>query len=110
VNWPAIIKHSDDAELVYVSDQAAWNSDPELHGFEYDETDYLIDASGKIFTLANRENEYVNPEPNGNAMALPEILGLIKAHAAQKGSCCVAKLYAPTIREAFKLVESLDEA
>jgi hypothetical protein len=43
-------------------------------------------------------------------MALLEILGLIKAHAAQKGSCCAAKLYAPTIREAFKIVESLDEA
>jgi hypothetical protein len=43
-------------------------------------------------------------------MELQEILGLIKAHAAQKGSCCVAKLYAPTIVDAFKMVESLDEA
>ncbi|MFZ0470752.1 MAG: DUF4144 family protein [Thiogranum sp.] len=110
MNWPAIIKHSDDAELVYVSDQTAWNCDAELHRFDYDESDYLIDASGNIFTLSSRDNEYVKPEPNGNAMALPEILGLIKAHAAQKGSCCVAKLYAPTIREAFKIVESLDEA
>jgi hypothetical protein len=109
VNWPAIIKHSGDAELIYVSDETEWNNDAELHGAGYDETDYLIDSSGKIFTLTNRDNKHVNPEPNGNAIALHELLGLIKAHAAQTGSCCVAKLYAPTIVEAFKIVESLNE-
>jgi len=110
VNWPAIVRHFDDAELIYVSDQTAWNCHAELHGFDYDDTDFLIDSSGNIFSLTNRENEYVKPEPNGSAMTLSEVLGLIKAHAAQNGSCCVAKLYAPTIRQAFKIVESLDEA
>ena len=37
---------------------------------------------------------------------LEEILGLVKAHAAQAGSCCVAKLYAPSIDEAFKIAKS----
>jgi hypothetical protein len=109
VNWPGIIKHSDDAELIYVSDQTEWDNDADLYYSKYDESDYLIDSSGNIFTLTTKENNYVNPEPDGNSMALYEILGLIKAHAAQKGSCCVAKLYAPTIIEAFKIVESLDE-
>ena len=109
VNWPGIIKHSGDAELIYVSDQAEWDSDADLHSSEYDESDYLVDSSGKLFSLTARENNHVEPRPSGESIALQEILGLIKAHAAQKGSCCVAKLYAPTIADAFKIIESLDE-
>ena len=109
VIWPAIIKHSDDPELIYVRDQTEWENDLELHYFEYDENDYLFDSSGKTYTLEEKENFYINPEPNGDAMSLQEILGLVKAHAAQQGSCCVAKLYAPSIVEAFKIVESLNE-
>ena len=109
MNWPAIIKHSDDAELVYVSDQSEWDKDADLHGFAYDESDYLIDSSGDIYTLTKRSNKNVKPEANGDSISLIEFLGLVKAHAAQKGSCCVAKLYAPTIGDAFKIVESLNE-
>ena len=109
MNWPGIIKYSDDAELIYVSDQTEWDNDADLHYFEYDESDYLIDLSGNIFSLTMRENKYVKPEPCGESMPLQDILGLIKAHAALKGTCCVAKLYAPTIAEAFKIVESLNE-
>ena len=108
IHWPCIIKHSDDAELVYVSDQTVWDNDTDLHDFAYDESDLLIDSSGMIFGLTGREQGYVKPDPRGNSMALQDILGLIKAHAAQKGSCCVAKLYAPTIEEAFKIVASLE--
>ena len=43
----------------------------------------------------------------GDIKSLEEILGLVKAHAAQAGSCCVAKLYAPTIPDAYKIVQSL---
>lgn len=110
MNWPGIIKHADDAELIYVSDQSAWDKDADLHFFEYDESDYLVDSNGKIYSLSKRLNNSVIPEPRGEPMTLQDILGLIKAHAAQKGSCCVAKLYAPTIHEAFKIVESLDES
>jgi hypothetical protein len=109
LNWPGIIKHSGDAELTYVSDQAEWDSDADLHDFEFDEVDYLIDSNGKLFNLTKREDHYVKPEVSGHSMTLDEILALVKAHAAQKGSCCVAKLYAPTIDEAFKIVASLEE-
>jgi hypothetical protein len=110
VNWPAIVKHSDDAELIYVGDEAEWNNDAELYSCEYDVTDCLIDAAGNVFSLTNKKNKRIIPEPNGDSVGLDELLGLIKAHAAQKGSCCVAKLYAPTIAEAFKIVASLNEA
>ena len=109
MNWPCIIKHSDDAELVYVGDQSEWDYDADLHCFEYDESDCLIDSSGDIYTLTKPCNKFVKPEASGDSMSLVEILGLVKAHAAQKGSCCVAKLYAPTISGAFKIVESLNE-
>lgn len=109
VNWPGIIKHSDDAELVYVGDQSAWDNEADLHYIKYDESDCLIDASGNIYTLTKQGNKHVKPEPNGVSMSLDEILGIVKAHAAQSGSCCVSKLYAPTIYHAFKIVESLNE-
>ena len=109
VNWPAIIKHSGDPELIFVSSQTEWENDVDLHYFEYEETDYLVDSSGKIYTLNKKESFYINPESNGGSKSLKEILGLVKAHAAQQGSCCVAKLYAPSIIEALKIVESLNE-
>ena len=109
LNWPGVIKHADAAELVYVRDQAAWESDADLHAFEYEASDLLIDASGRLFTLTEKSNGSVQPKPNGETMELRDILGLVKAHAAQKGSCCVAKLYAPSIAEAFKIVASLEE-
>jgi hypothetical protein len=109
VKWPGIIKHSDDAELIYVSDQDEWDNDADLHYFEYDESDYLIGSNGETYRLDKRKNKYVVPESRGTTMTLQNILGLVKAHAAQRGSCCVAKLYAPTIIDAFKIVESLNE-
>jgi len=109
INWPGIIKHSDDAELIYVSDQSEWDNDTDLHNFEYDESDYLIDVTGHIFGLTTGENNCVKPQFRDESMVLEDILGLVKAHASQKGSCCVAKLFAPTIVDAFKIVESLNE-
>ena len=109
MNWPGIIKFSDDAELIYVGDQSGWYNADDIHQFEYDESDHLIDCSGNIYTLTRRTNKQVIPEASGDSLSLDEILGLVKAHAAQQGSCCVAKLYAPTISDAFKIVESLNK-
>lgn len=109
IKWPVIIKHSDDAELIYICDHDEWLGDAELHDMDYEESDFLIDSSGHLFNLTTRANKLVNPQPLGESMTLDAVLGLVKAHAAQKGSCCVAKLYAPTISDAFKIVESLNE-
>lgn len=109
MNWPGIIKRYDDAELIYISDQSEWDNDADLHYVEYDEFDCLIDSSGSVYTLTKRSDDAVKPQANGNSMSLNEILGLVKAHAAQKGSCCVSKLYTRTIGDALKIVESLSE-
>ena len=84
-------------------------NDADLHNHKYDESDYLIDSSGNLYSLSKRNNGYVEPKKNGNAMPLSEILELIKAYAAQNGECCVSKMYAPTIDDAFKIVASLND-
>ena len=109
LTWPAIIKYPDDAELLYIHNQAEWDSDSGLHSFNYDESDCLIDSVGKIFHLTKRFNNIVQPELTTDIKQLEEILGLVKGHASQMGSCCVSKLYAPSIIEAFKIVKSLND-
>lgn len=110
VNWPAIIKHADDEELIYVRDQAEWDGDMDLHGAVYDEADVLIDVTGQLYGLTTRLHLHVMPSARHASMSLLDILGLIKSHAAETGSCCVAKLYAPTIHDAFTMLASLNEA
>jgi hypothetical protein len=110
INWPAIIQHAGDAELVYVGDQAQWETNSELQQTTYHESDVLIDSQGHTFSFATRNNQLIQPQARSETLSLNEILGLVKAHAAQKGSCCVAKLYAPTIKDALAMVASLDES
>jgi hypothetical protein len=110
IDWPAIIKYADDAELQFISDETVWRNDPDLHDYGYAESDCLVDVSGTLYSLSYKVNGCINPQPAGRSMGLQEILGLVKAHAAQKGSCCVARLYAPTIADAFAIVASLDDA
>lgn len=110
MNWPAIIKHADDEELIYVCDQGEWDSDADLHGVVYDEADFLIDATGQLYGLTAQLNKHVIPTARHASMPLLDILSLIKSHAASTGSCCAAKLYAPTIVDAFKILASLNKA
>jgi len=107
--WPAIIKYPDDAELLYIHNQTEWDSDSGLHSFHYDEMDYLIDSTGQTFNLTKKLNDIVQPELTTDTKQLEEVLGLVKGHASQMGSCCVSKLYAPSISEAFKIVKSLSD-
>jgi len=108
INWPAIVKYTDDAELTYFNGQTEWENNINLRLTDFEETDYLIDSSGAIYSLIQTENDNVIPKLTGNSKTLNEVLGLVKEHASQAGSCCVAKLYAPTIEDAFKIVQSLN--
>lgn len=106
INWPAIIKFSNDAELVYITNQSCWDNDAELQLTQFDESDCLIDSSGAVFNLTNIPNTHIQIIPTGESKTLTEILGLVKEHSALSGSCCIAKLYAPTILDAYKMVEA----
>lgn len=110
VNWPVIVKQAGDAELIYIRDQQAWDNDSDLHVYDYDESDYLIDSSGHTFSLTHKIDSRVNPTSSGSKKTPVEILGLVKAHASQAGSCCVAKLYASSVNDAFEIVRSVNEA
>ena len=109
VNWPAVIKFSGDAELIYVADQAEWENDPDLYSADYSEADYLVDSAGDVYRLTIKADKRVKPEWTGEARALLQMLGLVKAHAAQSGCCCVSKLHAPSIREALEIVAAVNQ-
>ncbi|MEJ2141886.1 MAG: DUF4144 family protein [Gammaproteobacteria bacterium] len=104
-DWPVIIKHQGDAELTYIHDQDEWEVIFKSGDIDFDDTDLLIDSSGTTFSIS--EGGFVT---NNATQSLESILGLVKAHAAQAGSCCVAKLYAPSIKDAFAIVKSMRES
>lgn len=105
VAWPAFIKYADDDELTFVPDNETWIED--LSFLEFEDDDFLVDASGQLYDLSKREQGHILPCSKNKAYSLDSILGLIKAHASCAGSCCVAKMYAPSVTEAFKILESL---
>ena len=109
VNWPAIIKIDGDAELIFIRDQAAWEQNSEHHHFQYRNSDALIDSSGNLYSLTNRVNGYVMPKPANRTLAAGDIVELVRAHAAQGGTCCVEKIAAPSIKEIIELVASLGD-
>lgn len=105
INWPVIIRHGEDPELTFIPDQAAW-----LEFNSYDnagEDDTVIDSTGHQYSIMSAGGNLRLQVPA--AITLGELLGLVKGHAAARGSCCVAKLYAPTIDEAMKIVASLED-
>ena len=108
VNWPAIVKIDGDAELIFIRSRDEWERDCEHHRFEYRNNDMLIDASGKLYSLTNRDNDCAVPEPANRTMTCEEVTSLVRAHAAQANSCCIEKIAAPSIRDIIELVASLD--
>ena len=105
IHWPAIIQYASHAELGYVPDQRAWESDPHLQTQAWQPTDRLIDSRGVVHAL----RPGVLPQPTAHIVALDELLHIVRAHAAQAGLCCTAKLSAPSIAEAVRLVGTLHE-
>ena len=109
VEWPAIVLHADDAELYYLCDAHAWNGYAHTYGNDVEEDDRLIDVTGAVFSLQQSDDGGLSLTATETYYDLNTILGLVKAHAAHAGSCCVAKLYAPSIAEAFKIVKATGE-
>jgi len=100
IEWPAFVHFENDPELLYFNDQSEWekyqdkdNSDNE----HFESEDRFIDSNGKSYSLT------INDSPN--QLSLDQILGLVKAHLSDQGSCCVAKIYASTIKETILLIK-----
>jgi len=109
INWPCIIKFNNDPELLFIDNQAQWDTDADFHQGKFDESDHLIDASGYVYSLIHTSHDTVIPKLTDNTKTRDEILGLVKSHASHLDSCCVSKLYAPSIKEAYYLVKSINE-
>jgi hypothetical protein len=49
------------------------------------------------------------PQATGQSLALDAVLALVRTHAAAQGLCCTAKLSAPSVAQAVRLVATLHE-
>jgi len=109
IKWPAVLNYADTAELVYLSNESDWQREAEFQKNHYKDGDRIIDSSGNVFHLATAENGPVALISTHKSLSLHDFLGMIKAHASEQGACCVAKLYAPSFDDAFKMLDALDQ-
>jgi len=107
IQWPAVINYEDDVELVLLNSNSDWDLEAKLHRFNGGAEDRLIDSRGNIFYLVNDNQHGASLRNSDESISLVDFLGLIKAHAAEKDSCCIANLYAPSFPDAFKILASL---
>ena len=101
ITWPAFIQYEGDAELVYLENLQALQRFIEDTHTRIEDTDRLIDGSGEVFSFDLEKK----PMALGQQLQLDQVLGMIKAHLTEQGSCCVAKLFAPSIPQAIDLVK-----
>lgn len=96
IHWPAIIQHPGADELEYLAEPeslAAWQGRSTVR---------LIDSAGASYALQPAHTLTRQADST-----LQEILGLVRAHAAQQGICCTPKIAAANIADAIKLMASL---
>ena len=106
IYWPAILHYDNDPELDYLENEAAWNHTVASAANAFEQNDLLIDSEGQAFSCTQLSRASTGITAPIEKMELETVLGLIKAHLADTGSCCVAKAYAPTIRDAIGIVEN----
>jgi len=115
ISWPAILHYPGQDELEYIASANAWENDQQLHTLSFQTAGRLIDSHGRVFNLPDMEYQ-----PGGNGFApspsqeaatetttLEEVIELVRAHAAQSASCCIAKISAPSIAAAIQLVDTI---
>lgn len=101
IQWPALVHHPEDPELVLCRNI--------LECIEIDtnlgDQDRLIDCTGQLYQIDSQEDQTLLIRPTGEHMNLDQVLGLIKAHLANEEACCVSKLQAANFNEAFDLID-----
>jgi hypothetical protein len=108
IHWPAFIQYAGQAELAFVADQPAWEAEVRLHSHIYQPADRLVDSLGQLYAFG-RDGDALVLEATSQKLVLDELLQLVRAHAAQAGLCCIAKLSASSIAEAVRLVGTMRE-
>lgn len=106
VQWPAVLKLHGADELIYLQNHAAWLSDGHLQTMHLTASDILIDSAGLCFKAGfhitqNRNGGFI---ATGERLDLQQVIQLVRMHAAQDGTCCVAKLHASSIGDAITML------
>ncbi|MDN3652301.1 DUF4144 family protein [Thalassotalea ponticola] len=108
INWPAIIKHDGEDELIYIANREQWLNDEEMLLYFFTDADVLIDSLGQVFSLPEVQSNI----DSANVLAVAtvdQIMELVRAHAALLAHCCVAKIGADNTEQAIELVKSMSE-
>lgn len=108
IAWPALLKYKGDDELIYLDNFAQWQADG-LSCAHFHPDDQLMDVSGNIYHLNHREHQMVQPIKTGEQLTLKALNGLVKAHAAQIGQCCIEKILLSSFDEAMRAVATMQE-
>ena len=112
IQWPAILIHMEDDELVYLKNEQDWELEAQGH---IDDLSHLFDSSGVSFCLkldtldANIPNKHLSWIPATEPISLAQVLSRIRQHASTLGHCCTAKLGANTVEQAFEIIKYLDK-
>ena len=109
ISWPGVIQHADDPELDYLETPEAFEISATSNVSAFDENTLFIDSKGLVYELHQTDSGATRLRDTGERRTLEQVLGLVKAHAAHAEQCCVAKLWAPTIRDAISIVRSVSE-
>jgi len=106
IHWPAILHYDNEPELEFLDNESAWHQVLTSSDNAFEPQDRLIDSEGQVFSCKELSQAPAVELQSQENIKLETMLGLIKAHLADAGSCCVAKTYAPTIRDAIKILEN----
>lgn len=106
IHWPALIKFSGDAELLYIGTRGEWDKDPDLHAVVYEEADRLIDSAGTMYRLPyNEDTSCVEIAESGEQLSVDALCSLLKEHFLCLRQCCVPKFHISSHGEGMKMLE-----
>ncbi|MDQ7016601.1 MAG: DUF4144 family protein [Gammaproteobacteria bacterium] len=108
--WPAFIQYEHEDELIFMVDEASWNSDPELHFYGYSDQDRLVDSGGTVYALQqSQEKNFIECITTGQSLSLHEFEGLVKAHLVALNQCCVEKIQLGSFAQGMSFLQHVTE-
>ncbi|MCH1929599.1 DUF4144 domain-containing protein [Shewanella sp. A25] len=117
IEWPAIIKLTENDEMLYLAHQRDWLEIACLNQHHFINTDLLLDSKGQQYLISaapTDENEDPIAElpkllKQEQKLPLTDFIKWVQNHANAIGQCCIAKLAFTTISQGIDIVRSLDE-
>lgn len=101
VEYPAILRFTDDDELIYIVNQAQLLH--ELQNSYQAEPPQLIDHTGRQFTLNTLPAKPLACHYSAR-ISLHQLNLLLRKHLLARQQCCVAKIKITSLTQAFELI------